>query len=253
MLFGTNQNHYPEMAAKVHGMTIQRSYKPLAAGWPVMPAGQVAHWSIRPDHDELLAGGLDAQLTEAIAQAPPGSLLTGWHEAEHAGWPGTVAAQQARVHAIHAGTVAAQQARVHAIHAHLHALVHATRPGEVLYGPVTTMGAGRGWVLPGMDFYGVDVYDLHGRTDPATALDIWSAKMPDGHRVVAETNSQVQGHRPRWFQAVYEWLAASHGIAMETFWNPDGPLSGPWVDDDWPTISALRRVAESAGRPPWTP
>jgi hypothetical protein len=238
MLFGVNQNHYAEMATKVHGITVQRSYKPMALGWPVMPAGQVAHWSIRPGHDQLLAGDLDEGLTSLLVEAPPGSLLTGWHEVEHAGW---------------AGTVAQQQAQIHQIHSHLHALVHQVRPGEVLYGPVTLMGSGRAWVIPGMDFYGVDLYDLHGTTDPKAALDAWSAKMPDGHRVVAETNSQVPAHRPRWFKAVYEWLAANNGIALETFWNPAGPLSGPWVDSDTVTISALRRVAESAGRPPWRP
>jgi hypothetical protein len=210
----------------------------MALGWPVMPDGQVAHWSIRPDRDALLAGELDAGLVSLLGEAPPGSLLTGWHEAEHADLP---------------GTVAQQQAWVHGIHTYLHHLVHDTR-SDVLYGPVTTMGSGRGWVVPGMDFYGVDLYDLHGTTDPKAALSAWSAKMPDtGYRVVAETNSSVKGHRPSWFKAVYEWLAGNHGIALETFWLPSGPLSGPWVDDDWPTISALRRVAESAGRPPWRP
>jgi len=234
MLFGVNQNHYPEMAAKVDGITVQRSYKAMHLGWPVMPDGQVAHWSIRPDHDQLLAGQLDAGLISLLEEAPPGSLLTGWHEAEHAKLP---------------GTVAQQQAHIHQVHTHLHALVQQVRPGEVLYGPVTLQGSRRGWVIPGMDFYGVDVYDLHGNTHPKAALDAWSASMPDGPRVVAETNSQVPANRPQWFKAVYEWLAANHGIALETFWNPTGPLSGAWVDSDTVTISALQRVAESAGTP----
>jgi hypothetical protein len=34
---------------------------------------------------------------------------------------------------------------------------------------------------------------------------------------------------------------------MLTFWNPTGPLSGPWVDDP-ATIYALRRIAADARR-----
>lgn len=229
MLFGCNQNHYTDMAPHVSPITIQRSYKSIANGWPPMPAGCVAHWSIYPKHPDLMAGSLDARICAALETAAPGSLLTAWHEPE-----------------LHSGrSTGPTMAELADINRYLLALVHATTP-NVMFGPVITAHADAGWCVPGMDFYGVDSYDWKGFADPAKELSNWSARMPPGPRVVAETNTMKPEKRPAWFTGIYQWLKTHDGVAMMTFWNPSGSLSGPWLDTDTATIDTLNTIALDA-------
>jgi hypothetical protein len=125
------------------------------------------------------------------------------------------------------------------------ALVHKTTK-NVKYGPVITAHADAGWCVAGMDFYGVDSYDWAGFADPTNELNNWSARMPSGPYVVAETNTMKPDKRPMWFNGIYAWLKANGGIAMETFWNPTGSLSGPWLPTDTATIAALNAIAADA-------
>lgn len=226
MYFGCNQNHYQDMAPSVP-MTMVRSYKGISPTWPVMPDNLPALLTVYPDPHELLAGRLDAQLTLMLKSAPAGSLLTAWHEANNGAFPGDA-------------TLARQ------MHRYMRDLCVKVKP-SLPYGAVTTMGASADWVVTGLGFYGIDLYDIHETTDPGHALSREFGKFPSGPRVVAETNSSVVAHRPAWFREVYDWLAVHHGLAMLTFWNPTGPLSGPWVDDP-ATIYALRRIAADARR-----
>jgi hypothetical protein len=225
MWFGCNQNHYEDVAPDVPGMTMVRSFKPLADAWPEMPDGLHSLWSIRPDPQELLAGQHDQTIINALqsASARPGNLLTTWHEPEQASLPPTTVRQ---------------------VHAHMLELVH-DNTTSVRYGAVLTQGGRARWVIPGLDFYGIDIYDLHEITDPSTTLDRFDSRMPHGKRLVAETNSSKVAHRPAWFREIYGWLAARGGIAMLTFWNPSGPLSGPW-DGDAATTYALNRIKHDA-------
>jgi hypothetical protein len=225
MFFGCNQNHYPEMAAQVP-MTMVRSFKGLSDTWPVMPDGLPALLSMRPDPALLLAGKLDAQITGMLNTAPADSMLTAWHEAN-----------------VDGTGLDAPTARK--VHSHMLALCKRVAP-QIPYGVITTMGASASWAIEGLGFYGIDLYDIHGTTDPGSTLDRMS-RFPPGPRLVAETNSSDVTHRPAWFREVYEWHARHHGLAMLTFWNPTGPLSGPWVDDP-ATIYALRRIAADARR-----
>lgn len=225
MFFGANENHYPEMAAKVSGATMIRSFKGLSDTWPVMPGNLPCLLSIRRDPAQLLAGGHDKQITSMVTSAPPHSHLTAWHEANHAGL---------------------DAATTRKIHTHMSRLV--TDLGSpVRYGAVLTQGASGDWVIPGLDFYGVDLYDIHRTTDPGLALERFFGRMPAGDRIVAETNSSAVYHRPAWFREIYDWLFRRGGTAMLTFWNPTGPLSGPWVDDP-ATIYALRGISRDARR-----
>src|SRR5215831_9052796 len=225
MWFGCNQNHYEDVAPDVPSMTMVRSFKALADTWPEMPDGLHSLWSIRPDPQELLAGQHDQTIIEALqsASALPGNLLTAWHEAEQASLPA---------------------ATVQQVHAHMLELVH-DNTTSVRYGAVLTQGGRAVWAIPGLDFYGIDIYDLQETTDPSTTLDRFDSRMPDGERLVAETNSSAVPHRPAWFREIYDWLAARDGIAMLTFWNPSGPLSGPW-DGDAATRYALNRIKHDA-------
>jgi hypothetical protein len=71
-------------------------------------------------------------------------------------------------------------------------------------------------------------------------------QMPAGPRVVAETNSSAQAHRPSWFREIFDWLADNHGLALLTFWSDHGALSGPWVPEDAATVYALNQIAGDA-------
>jgi hypothetical protein len=233
ILFGVNEKHWPDVSPYVSPMTIERSYKGLTDTWPVMQVNplQPSLWSPRPDPVELLKGTYDATFESALKTAPPGSLLTVWHEAD-------------KGPASPSGGLTAEMARE--VHAYMHALVH--RFGSTIpYGSVSTGGQGTGsWTVKGLDFYGTDMYDFGGWDHPAWLLNRWSATQPPGPRVIAETNSNHPSHRPWWFMRSYDWLLANDGIAMMTFWNPTGPLSGRWLPDDEATISTLRQIAAEA-------
>lgn len=224
--FGCNQNQWDSVAPSVGPMTIQRSFKSISNGWPVAPVGVATHWSTYPKHDDLLSGSLDSLYATALRNAPPGSLLTAWHEPE-----------------LHSGrSTGPTMAELADINRYLLAFTHA-HTSNVLFGSVITAHADAGWCIPGLDFYGVDSYDWQGHADPATELSNWSARMPDGPRVVAETNTMTASKRPSWFEGEYEWLKANGGIAMMTFWNPGGGLSGPFLPDDAATITILNQIA----------
>lgn len=227
MYVGCNEPHYADVAPNLNPMTMLRAFEHLGSAWPVMPDGLPSLWSPRPDPAQLLAGQLDSVIISALHGAPPGSMLTTWHEAEQA--PGMTATTAQKVHA------------------YMHRLVHANAPG-MAYGAVLTQGGSASWVIPGLDFYGIDLYDLGGGiTSPHETLDRFDARMPSGPRLVAETNSSIVTHRPAWFRGVFDWLFYHNGLAMLTFWNPTGPLSGPWVQDD-ATIYALNRIIAESKR-----
>jgi hypothetical protein len=110
------------------------------------------------------------------------------------------------------------------------------------------------WSAPGLDFYGLDIYEPC-RPGVMNALDEWRANVtafqPDPVLCIAETNTSTPARRPFWFSAIFGWLKAyeqmgSGVAAMCTYWNPGGPLSGPWLPDDDATIEALSLIAQAA-------
>jgi hypothetical protein len=227
MLFGVNENHYADMAPQVPKITIERCFNGMSSTWPVMQSNPAmpSLWSPRPNPTELFAGAFDAEFASAISTAPPGSLLTTWHEADK-------------------GSLTASEARQ--VHTYMHNLV--VRLGhKVLYGSVSTGGIHTGaFTVPGLDFYGVDIYDIFLDNHPAYHLNIWSGTQPPGPRVIAEINTSVPSHRPYWFSHAYAWLVANSGIAFMTFWNPGGRLSGPWLPNDTATINELNTLSNLA-------
>jgi hypothetical protein len=229
MHFGCNVHHYPEVANDVHGMDIVRVF---GTGQQAMvPAGMLQLLSIRPDPQKLLAGALDGEIKSQVSSLPKGSLLTAWHEANV-----NTAAQPG---------LPPKTARE--VHRYMHKLV-ASMGVEVGYGIVLLQGRPdvlASYTVTGMDWYGLDLYDFGGTTDPSDVMDRCFAAMPAGPRLIAETNSAQAPHRPAWFREVYDWLAAHQAIAMLTFWNPAGTLSGPWIEDP-ATIYALNRISKDA-------
>lgn len=49
--------------------------------------------------------------------------------------------------------------------------------------------------------------------------------MPTGPASVYSVHDH---HRKNWYLFLSQWMVASNGFRMLTFWNPDGPLSGAW-------------------------
>ena len=233
--FGWNQNQDASVEPYVSGCTMLRSFKGMSSTWPVMPRGLPSLWSPQPDPASLFAGQYDTEFFSAMASAPPGSKLSTWHEADH----GTPPLLPASV---------AQQ-----VHTYMHELVgrfNATQPpGSVpmTYGSVSTGGLHtRAWTVPGLDFYGVDMYDNLHDNHPAYHLNAWSDTQHPGPRVIAETNTSLEANRPYWFEHAFGWLEANDGIAFLTFWNPGGGLSGPFVPTDTNTIAALNAISAGA-------
>lgn len=229
MRFGCNVHHYPEVAKDVHGMDVVRVFG--TGQQALVPAGMVQLLSIRPDPQKLLAGTLDEEIKNHVRSLPQGSFLTAWHEANV-----NTAAQPG---------LPAKTARE--VHRYMHKLVAGLGVG-VSYGIILLQGRPvvlESYTVTGMDWYGLDLYDFGGTTDPSDVMDRCFGAMPAGPRLIAETNSAHVPHRPAWFREVYDWLAARQAIAMLTFWNPTGELSGPWIEDP-ATIYALNRISKDA-------
>ena len=229
--FGVNENHYQDVAPYVKPLTIERTFKALAPAWPVMQSNKTmpSIWSPRPDPAKLLAGDYDTTIRDALLITPPGSYMTTWHEASVSGISYQTAVQ---------------------VQKYMHRLVHSVTD-KVPYGNITLPGDSPHWDAPGMDWYGLDVYDFHENNQATRALNYWYYR-PGSVRTTAptlitETNTNIVANRPSWFTQVYEWLAsAPPGWAMCMFWNPGGHWSGPWLPGDTATISTLNQIAAEA-------
>jgi len=215
---------------------------PIPERWPSLPAGVAGFYTLYPDPDELLAGKLDGRLQAFLAGAQPGSMLTTFAEADT---DASAGGQFAPL-----GLTAAKLRDVHARMQALCANAH------VRYGSVTCgySASSLAWSARGLDFYGLDIYEP---CPPGimNALNEWrtnvSAFQPDPSLCIAETNTSTPARRPFWFSAIFGWLKAydqtgGGAPAMCTYWNPGGPLSGPWLPGDQATIEALSSIARAA-------
>jgi hypothetical protein len=251
ILIGSNSRVFDPMLAAGIGVRTFRAYRDqynfVPTVWPAkdsVPEAKVT-LSIRPVPADLLAGRLDDQLKDLIAAAPPGVKLSAWHEASNLpGYPDFVTGES-----------------MTAVHQYMQELC---RGSNVRYGSIicAVPSATKAWMGTGLDWYGLDVYDfpegqfrgfsgrlsrqkLFARLDDmrATCCELSGRDTPEID--ICETNSPRTGHRAEWFTLLAEWLRANGGERLQTFWNPSGPLSGPWLPDDQATISALREIAQT--------
>ncbi len=65
----------------------------------------------------------------------------------------------------------------------------------------------------------------------------------DKYNFVPAANSPRPKFRADWFALLAEWMSDNGGRCLETFWNPTGSLSGPWLPEDRKTIGALRSIS----------
>jgi hypothetical protein len=249
ILIGANSKTFDEMVAAGIGARTFRAYRDkynfIPTVWPAKPAvpGARVTLSIRPVPADLLAGRLDEQLKSLIAAAPPGAKLSAWHEASNLeGYPDYIGASA-----------------MSAVHEHMQDLC---RGSNVRYGSIicAVPSATKAWMATNLDWYGLDVYDFgEGQfRDPAGGLSKSKlfARLDDMRETcreltgrdapeidICETNTPRRRHRAEWFSLLAEWLDGNGGERLQSFWNPSGSLSGPWLPDDAATIGALRSLA----------
>ena len=251
ILFGSNSNVFDAMneaGINVHTFRAYRDqYNFVPTVWPAkesVPDAKVT-LSIRPVPADLLAGRLDPQLKAFIAAAPPGVKLSAWHEASNlAGYPDYVTA-----------------ANMSAVHAYMQDLC---RSSNVRYGSIicAVPSSTKDWMGTNLDWYGLDVYDfgegqfrnwrgaisekkLFARLDDMrdTCRELTGQDTPEID--ICETNSPRRAYRADWFAMLAEWLSSNGGRRLQSFWNPSGSLSGPWLPDDTGTIRTLRSISST--------
>ena len=211
----------------------------IRASWPAPPVAKAGPilYSIYPVPVHVFSGKLDDTLKKLIASAPAGSYLTAWHEALSLPFPSYITS-----------------ANMYKLHAHMMALCHKT---NVTYGSI--FGGGDltrlfKSVPPNLGFYGLDLHGNDGIAKGLARLDQFIAmakpkdtKTPGYPKIVLpECNTPVEAERPAWFESVCERMHTygSHSIGVLTFWNPTGPLSGPWEPKDKKTIAAMNHIID---------
>lgn len=240
MLPGCNQNHvldtipaetYPPGAM----LRTYKAFETTTTHVPPLPIpGAVGCWSIRPDPAGLLRGDYDAALRAVANSAPPGWVLSAYHEASLV--PGLTAAQAVRMQL------------------YIHKIIHSVTD-HLPFGNITLSGENPNWDAEGMDWYGVDVYDWNSDGAVVQHLNFWwNNKNAVGHRprqtaptLITEINSHIPAHRPLFFEHAYNWLVSPPaGGALLQFWNPTGKWSGPFLPGDAPTVKVLNEINAAA-------
>ncbi len=260
VLVGCNSRIFDDMRDAGINVRTFRAYRDkynfIPKGWPSKESAPDARvlLSIRPVPEDLLAGRLDDELKPWIASAPPGVKLSAWHEASNLkGYPDNVRSDR----------------NMSAVHEYLQDLC---RGSNVSYGSIICAVPSKvsSWMGRGLDWYGLDVYDFGGGQFRGLLGGISKSKLfarmddmletcrqlsgRDAPEIaVCETNSPRPQHRAEWFTLLAEWMASNGGGCLETFWNPSGPLSGPWLPDDAKTIEALRAIAANLLLADWVP
>ena len=209
--------------------------------WPIYGPGTRLLMSVYPDVPQLLAGRLDNQILDMIAGAPPGSMLTAWHEALSLKYTQKYLTPP----------------NVYRMHRKMNTLC---RGSNVLYGCL--LGGGdltylMRYTPANLGYYGIDLYGnlgvyRHPRWEHP--LNRWIqfrtlARTKDTMRryprlVIGETNCPIRSARPAWFKLITSWLHdyGRNGLGIFTFWSDNAHLGGPWDPTDKATINALRAI-----------
>lgn len=212
----------------------------IAKAWPAPPvatAGPIVY-SVYPVPEHVFNGDLHDALKNLIASAPPDSYLTTWHEALSLPYPPYITS-----------------ASMYKLHAHMNAMTAGTtvRYGSIFGGGdlVTLFKS----VPPDLGFYGLDLYGNEGIEKGLARLEQFislakpkDTKTPGYPRlVIPECNTPEKAQRPDWFKGVCRRMHTygADSIGVLTFWNPAGPLSGPWDPKDTKTIAAMNDVINS--------
>ncbi len=249
IVFGANRDTYPRFHAAVplaRGLRLYYDTENLfPAAWPDRFGAHLT-LSLRPNPGDLLSGRLDRQLKAIADSAPPHSELAFWHEnitGNPLGYPAYVN---------NARTATRMQRYGHGL----------CRGTHVRFGVITVGPAAQhlGWLAPGLDWYGDDLYEFPRLRNPDGTfsgakiiarlnanLQAW--REASGQRSpairICETNSPLDSHRGRFFTTVAQWLARHNGHRMLTYWNPDGSAARGGDSGAWPPSAAVVRRLRS--------
>lgn len=248
LVYGANHNYYTDFVTAIpagtHGYRVYAdgvfdTVAQMPTAWPSDLPTNCMTWSLRPNLPNLLNGDFDAALIALIAQAHDHAELSIWHEAGPGmNGPGHSYDQYGYV----------TQGNIYHAHAHMQNLCAnnlAASGGHVKYGSIITGPASsmQNWLGRNLDWYGVDIYDNPNFQNPDGTLNqgaintrmnnnlaTWKAVCPDHTPSIriTESNSSHDFHRKNWWLFLSEWMVAHNGYRLLTYWNPNGPLSGPW-------------------------
>ena len=260
LVYGANHDHYGQFVGAItdgiHGYRVYAdrvfdTVDQMPTAWPSDLPTNYMTWSLRPNLVNLLRGDFDDAIVALIAEAPDHAELTIWHEAGPGmNGPGDNYAQYGYVD------------EYHIYHGHLHMQALCTNNpdstgGHVKYGSIITGPASQmqGWLGRNLDWYGVDIYDnpnlqTNGVPDQAKInnrmdnnLVTWTAVCPDHLPSIRipESNSPVDANRDAFWLYLSQWMVANNGFRLLTYWNANGPDSGPWppsqtVIDYWNNV-----------------
>jgi hypothetical protein len=253
IVFGADRSAYPGLNAAAPLAVGLRWYFDIEnlfpAAWPDPFPGTHMTLSLRPTPRDLLAGRLDSQLKAIIDSAPAHAELTFWHENTTGNplrYPPYVNNASTAIRMQHYGRSLCQGTHV--------------RFGVITVGPAILQ---LGWMAPGLDWYGDDLYEFRKLRGPNATfskakviarlnsnLHAWreaSGKRSPAIRI-CETNSPFDSHRSELFTTIAQWIAGHNGNRILTYWNrhggrAQGGLSGPWPPSK-SVISRLRSLSE---------
>lgn len=214
--------------------------------WPIHGRRTRMLISVYPDLRDLLAGRLDNQIRDMVADAPPASMLTAWHE----------------VLSLPYHQRYLTPANIYQMHRRMNALC---RGSNVTYGCLLGGGDLRylmRYVPPELGYYGIDLYGNLGirrhprwmhpfhRWTQFTHLARTKHKSGYPWLVIGETNCPDRALRADWLKLVASWLHSygAHAKGLFTFWANHGHLGGPWDPTDKATINALRGICSRYAR-----
>jgi hypothetical protein len=227
MLYGADNTAYSALQAATGGITAERwYYKPgLPNGYRNQP-GVTEVISIKPDLSRIGQAGYDAALVKWMRGLPSLTWLTVWHEAN---CPGN-------------GVNPAVYKRATAT---MYKLVKSNRI-PIRYGQI--FGAcsnARDWVVPGMDFYGLDGYQ---RRSADTAGSVFGPNLSairaidGGNAPVAMTETNTLFNRYSWALATFRYWRDQGGMAW--LWFASSFNGGTFPN--LPPASLLQRLAREA-------
>lgn len=222
------------------------------SSWSPIPAGvdtPVISFNLDPSAGTYLT--YDSALTTFASLVPSNAYLSINHEAEtglHGYTPTEVTTSTAHWYSVlKAANPSLQFGQVFTCDSTFSGSAHAYPLGQ--------------WVVAGMDWYGLDVYDYYATSQLGTqaTFDVVVARgvsavtaVQSGKPfLIAETNSAyplVHDYRTQWFIDAWAWCIANNYKALCPFWDTTSGDENYWGDNTSATLTELLAInAQSNG------
>jgi hypothetical protein len=248
MIFGINSIAYKAVAAAGVRLGAWRAYNPppsgVPAAWPggkagTPPPGAVPVVSFRPAIADVLAGKLDGPLDAWFAKVPENAWVAAWAEGE-------------------GGRFGHSPEEIRGLAEYLYPRFTAAAPLTARFGQIfeswTAGPKGRGlsqFVVPDMDFYGVDTYadPANGLTTPAAVLGpvvsqiLAAAPGSEPLICVTECNTADVEAQPEWFSLAYR-LARDTAAQLFMPYFGTGVGATPFDPANADVVAVLREIGQ---------